>query len=207
MRKLAANDGGWSNSRSASAIPSPRKAQGTGQRSPLRQRERQAPLTRARNRAITSTGPTKDLRAALAQVNMAGIARPYWIASTDVGKFGSTLATFSPAFAAASVVGGELANLPLLVSSGVPSGTLYLVDAAGIAADAVGPTVAVSSNADLQMDSSPTMSSATPTATTAVSMFATNSSAVKAVAVFGAAKLRADAVAVVTGITTTTWAA
>lgn len=156
---------------------------------------------------ITSVGPSKDLRALLSGVNMAGIAKPYFVAAQDVGKFGSTLATFFPAFQAASAVGGELANLPLLVSSGVPAGTLYLVDAAGIAADAEPPTVTVSTNADLQMDSAPGSSSATPTAASMVSMFATNSTAVKAVSVFGAAKLRSDAVAAVTGITTTTWAA
>lgn len=156
---------------------------------------------------IASVGPTKDLRAALAAVNMAGIARPYWIAAQDVGKFASTLATFFPAFQAASSVGGELANLPLLVSSGVPNGTLYLVDAAGIAADAEPPTVAVSTNADLQMDTAPSGSSATPTAASMVSMFSTNSTAVKATAIFGSAKLRSDAVAVITSISSTTWAA
>jgi hypothetical protein len=40
-----------------------------------------------------------------------------------------------------------------------------------------------------------------------VSMYATNSIAVKAMAIFGAAKLRSDAVAVVNGITGSTWAA
>jgi hypothetical protein len=156
---------------------------------------------------ITSTGPTKDLRAALMAVNTVGIAKPYWIGSTDIGKLGSTLATFFPAFNACSAVGGELANLPFLVSSGVPSGTLYLVDGSGIAVDAYPPEISVSAEADLQMDTAPTGSSATPTAVSMVSMFGTNSIAVKAVAVFGAVKLRADAVAVVTGITSTTWAA
>jgi hypothetical protein len=156
---------------------------------------------------ITSTNPTKDVRSALQQGNLAGIARPYWIGAQDVGKFASTLSTYLYAFAAASAVGGELANLPFLVSSGVPSGTLYLVDGSGIAADALSPTIDVSSQADLEMNTAPTSSSATPTAASMVSMFGTNSTAVKAVAVFGAAKLRSDAVAVVTGITGTTWTA
>jgi hypothetical protein len=156
---------------------------------------------------VTSVSPNKDLRALLVAVNMAGIARPYFIASVDVGKFASSLPTFLPAFAAASATGGELCNLPLLVSSGVPAGTLYLIDGAGIAADAGPPEVTVSAEADVQMDTAPTGSSATPTPATMVSMYATNNVAVKAMAIFGAAKLRADAVAVVTGITTTTWAA
>ena len=65
---------------------------------------------------ITSTGPNKDLRAALTAVNSAGIARLYWLAAEDVGAFASTLATAWPGFAAASATGGELANLPMLVS-------------------------------------------------------------------------------------------
>jgi len=161
---------------------------------------------------ISSISPTKDLRAALAAVPSGGdVPRLYWIASEDVGKFGSTLSTAAtgPAFAAASAVGGELANLPLLISSGVPSGTLYLVDASGVAADAGPVTVDVSNQTDILMDSAPSgMNSATPSGTaTLVSMFQTDSTALRATAVFGAAKIRSNAVAVVTGITTTTWAA
>lgn len=158
---------------------------------------------------ITSVSPNKDLRAALTAVNSAGIAKLYWIASEDVGKFASTLSTAAagPAFAAASAVGGELANLPMLVSSGVPSGTLYLVDATGIAADGGPVTVDVSTEADVLMDTAPPMNSTTPTPSgSLVSMFQTNSTALKSVAIFGAQKIRSNAVAVVTGITSTTWA-
>jgi hypothetical protein len=156
---------------------------------------------------ITSTGPNKDLRAALTAVNSAGIARLYWLAAEDVAKFASTLATSWPAFLAASATGGEMANLPMIASSGVPSGTLYLVDATGIAADGGPVTVDVSTQADVLMDTAPSMNSTTPTAAAMTSMFQTNSTALKALAVFGAAKIRGNAVAVVTGITTTTWAA
>jgi len=159
---------------------------------------------------ITSVSPTKDLRAALAAVPSGGdIPRLYWIASEDVGKFGSTLAhaATGPAFGAASAVGGELANLPMLVSSGVASGTLYLVDASGIAADAGPVTVDVSNQSDILMDSAPSMNSTTPTAGSLVSMFQTDSTALRSVAIFGAAKIRSNAVSVITGINGTTWAA
>jgi hypothetical protein len=95
----------------------------------------------------------------------------------------------------------------MIASSGVPSGTLYLVDATGIAADGGPVTVDVSTQADVLMDTAPSMNSTTPTAAAMTSMFQTNSTALKALAVFGAAKIRGNAVAVVTGITTTTWAA
>jgi hypothetical protein len=160
--------------------------------------------------ATTSTGPTKDVRALLSAVDTAGvgsIAKLYFIGGTNVGKLGSTLATYFPAFTAVSATGGELANLPLVISSGLPVDELLLVDGSGIAADADAPEVSVSSEADLQMDSAPTGSSATPTSSSVVSMYATNSIAVRATAIFGAARLRADAVAVVNSISSTTWAA
>ena len=77
----------------------------------------------------------------------------------------------------------------------------------GIAADGGPVSVDVSVQADVLMDTAPSMNSTMPTAATLVNMFQTNSTALKAVAVFGAAKIRSNAVAVVTGITTTTWAA
>jgi HK97 family phage major capsid protein len=158
---------------------------------------------------ITSTAALADLRAALLAVTSGSLQRLYWVASTDVGKLASTLGDTKggPAFAAASAVGGELANLPLLVSSGVASGTLYLVDGAQIAANGEAPTIDISSQANIQMDAAPTMASDVPTATTTVSMFQTNSTALRSVAVLACQKLRNTAVAVVTGISASTWAA
>jgi hypothetical protein len=158
---------------------------------------------------ITSSGPLADLRAAMLAVTGGGLARPYWIASTDVGKLAATLGTTKSgaATAAASMVGGELANLPLLISSGCPAGTLYLVDAAQVAANGEAPTLAISTQADVQLDTVPNMDSSVPTAAAMTSMFATNSTALLSSALFACEKLRSTAVSVVTGITSTTWAA
>jgi hypothetical protein len=155
--------------------------------------------------AIASTSPLADVRAALSATNSVGQPRLYWCASPDTAKLGSTLATNAPAFAAVSATGGELANLPLLVSSGLADGTLALLDAGAIAANGEAPTVEVSTQADIQMDTAPTMNSTSPTPATMTSMFQTNSAALRATAVFGCQKLRADAVSVVTGISATTW--
>lgn len=157
---------------------------------------------------ITSTAPMPDLRAALLAVSGVAAPRPYWIAAQDVAKFGSTIGTAKTGapVAAASATGGELAGLPMLVSSGVPAGTLYLVDAAQVAVAAETPTIEVSTQADILMDTAPTGASDVPTAAQMVSMFETNSTALKATAIFGAEKLRSTAVAVVTGISSTTWA-
>jgi len=157
---------------------------------------------------ITSSAPMADLRAAMAAVNFVGQARPYWLAHPTTAGIMSTLtaAKGGAATNAASLVGGELANLPLLTSTGIAPGSLYLIDASGIVVDAMPPTVDVSSEADIQMDTAPTMDSTVPTATSMVSIFTTNSVAMLASAFFSALRLRANAIAVVNGINATTWA-
>ena len=95
-----------------------------------------------------------------------------------------------------SASGGELANLPAIVASGVPAVSLYLIDASGIAADAGPPTVEMSRQATVEMNTTPTGgASAVQT-----SLFQTNSVALRATAWFGAQVLRSGAVAVITGI-------
>jgi len=157
--------------------------------------------------AIASSGTTAidakaDLRDALLAVNTVGAAKLYWIAAPDVAKRASVLPTTdgADAFPAMSAMGGELANLPAIVSSGVPAGSLYLVDASGIAADGAGVTVAASRNATIEMDTAPTMDATVPTPAQMVSMFQTNSTALIANAWIAAQVLRSDAVAVITGI-------
>ena len=148
---------------------------------------------------VSATNAWADLRAALLQVSTAGpeLARPYALAAPDVAVRAAALATADGAqvFVAASPSGGEIANVPLLVSSGVPDGSLVIIDAAGIAVDAAAPTTEASQHADLLMRTDPTM----PAQMT--SMWQSNSTALKANAIFGAEILRPDAVAVVTGIT------
>jgi hypothetical protein len=158
---------------------------------------------------IASSTPMDDLRSALLQVSIGAGSRLYWIAATDVAIFGATLGSTKGGqpVSAASATGGELGNIPLLVAHGVPSGTLYLVDAAAIAVDAVAPSVDVSSQADILMDTAPGMASDVPTPAQMVSMFQTNSVALKATAIFGCEKSRSNAVAVVTGITSAKWGA
>jgi HK97 family phage major capsid protein len=143
-----------------------------------------------------------DLRTALLSVPAVGNAKLYWVCAPDVAKRASTLEGGGlDAFPAMSATGGEMANLPAIVSSGVPSGELYLVDASGIAADGGPATVGASNQAAILMDTAPVMSSATPTPAQMISMFQTNSTALKADAWIAAQVLRDDAVAVVTGIT------
>jgi len=117
----------------------------------------------------------------LLATNSIGSAKLYFIAAPNVAKMASALADASgvDAFPGMSPMGGELVNSPCLVSSAVPSGELYLIDASGFAADAGPVTVDASLQADVQMDTAPSMTSSGPTAASKVSMFATNSAALR----------------------------
>lgn len=77
--------------------------------------------------------------------------------------------------------GGTLLGTPVIVSNYVPAGIVALVNASDIyIADDGQVTVDASREATIQMDTAPTQSSVAPTATTGVSMFQTNSVAIRA---------------------------
>lgn len=156
---------------------------------------------------ITSTAPLADLRAAQLAVNSVGRARLYFCASPDVGKLASTVSTASGghAFQGASAAGGELAQLPFLIATGLSAGTLALIDASGVAAWGAAPTVDVSQAAALEMSSTPVGDSGMPAPASLVSMFQTNCTAMRAVCEIAAVRLHANAVSLITGISASTW--
>lgn len=156
-----------------------------------------------------SAGPTaanawKDLRTALLSLNLGEASKPYWISAPNVAVMAATLADSAGGAAfggAMTPQGGELCGQPCIVSSGVPAGELFLVDAARLAAN--GDTIAVRETTEgdmLMQDGSPPMSSATPTGSTMTSMWQTNSTGLQCDAIFGVQKFADDAVSVVTGI-------
>ena len=155
----------------------------------------------------TSTSPLADLRVLFAGVAADDMPRLYFIAHPSVCALAATIPTAKSgvAFAASGALGGTIAGVPLIASSGAPTGNLYLVDCAAIAAAAEAPTIAASSAATVQMDTAPTIASDVPTAASVVSMFQTDSTALLSTAVFAVEKLRSTAVAIVSGITSTTW--
>jgi hypothetical protein len=157
--------------------------------------------------AITSTGPMADLRAALAAVNTAQ-ARLYWLSSPDTASLAATLtaAKGGPATAAASPEGGSLVGLPLLVCSGLASGTLALLDATGCAVTATAPSVVPSAEGDVEMSTTPIGSGDAVTQTSMTSLYATNSIGLRCTCYFACQRLRTNAISLITGITATTWA-
>ena len=97
--------------------------------------------------------------------------------------------------------GGALFGLPAIVSEYVPTGIVALVNASDIyLADDGGISVDMSREASLQMDDAPTNNSATPTATSLVSMFQTNSVAFRAERTISWAPRRTSASAYLTGV-------
>lgn len=105
------------------------------------------------------------------------------------------------AFADVTVKGGTLAGLPLLVSAGAPASTLIAIDGANLARNTQDGRFAVdlSSAASLKMSDAPSGDSSVPTEETQVSLYQTESTAVKLVRELGYTMLRSNCVGYVSG--------
>lgn len=132
-----------------------------------------------------------DLKVLLDAVNVSGGGSLFWAMAVDVGN---RAALVNDGKGGMSPLGGEFINLPALVSSTIPAGTLRLVNAAAVAANADAINIEVSNQVDLLMRDDPEGAAAL------TSMFQTGSVALKAEVSFAAEKTRADAVAEITGI-------
>lgn len=114
--------------------------------------------------------------------NLLSVSGAFWVMSenTAIDLSMATNEVGAPAFPGVTPTGGTLAGLPVFTSQYVPVDStgpvvalikgdeIFLGDEGGI-------QVKTSDQATLQMDSAPTQNSITPTATTGVSMFQTNS--------------------------------
>ena len=164
--------------------------------------------------AITSTGNDADsIRAdvrALMATFVAANNPPtsgVWIMSSSTALALSLLVNplGQPEFSSVGMNGGTFLGLPIITSeyfSAVSAGGyVALVNASDIYfGDEGGVMVDVSREASLQMLDNPTNDSVTPTATSMVSMWQTNSVAFRAERVLNWAKRRASAVAVLDGV-------
>ncbi|MGR9399311.1 phage major capsid protein [Rhizobium leguminosarum] len=157
------------------------------------------------DRLVTSSTPTfaatdnhaADLKQMLDQVNT-GEGRLCWIAAPDVAN---SICLLNDPRGSASPEGlSEFLGLPFAVSPGLAAGTLVLLDGDRVLADIESLGVDVARHAALQMDNAPTNNSATPSATPVVSLWQTNSVALKISALFGVAAGTSDALALMTGI-------
>ena len=110
-----------------------------------------------------------------------------------------------PLFAGMTRVGGNILGIPVITSQYVPTDSnghiIAMVDADSLlVADDGGFTVDASREASLQMLDNPTNDVTTPTATSVVSMFQTDSIAIRAERYINWAKARSTAAAYVSGV-------
>lgn len=160
--------------------------------------------------ATTSSGTDADAVSTDVQAAMAGFIAANNAPTTGVWIMSATRALALSMMRNAlgqlenpglSMAGGTFAGLPVIVSEYVDTDQVYLVNASDIyLADEGGFAVDSSTEASLQMDDSPTQDSVTPTASTLVSMFQTNSVAIRAERTINWAKRRASAVQVLDAV-------
>jgi HK97 family phage prohead protease len=144
-----------------------------------------------------------DIRSLIAKYTAANnppTSGVFIMGSTTAGGLASlTNPLGQPEFASMSFTGGTLFGYPVIVSDYVPAGIVALVNASDIyLADDGEVSVDSSTEASLEMTDAPTGSSITPTATSLVSMYQTNSIAVRAERVLNWARRRTQSVAYLT---------
>ena len=138
-----------------------------------------------------------DIAQAFSDVEIGQEPKLYWVlnaalaASLSARLAGSVGWDLTPA-------GGKLAGVPAIISAGVPSGDLVLVDASRFAADSEAITLDRSTQASVQLQSSP--DSPSTGSTVQVSLWQQNKVGYKATRYFGLVALTDTAAAVITGM-------
>ncbi len=136
-----------------------------------------------------------DLKKLLDAVNTHGTGLLAWAMSPDVAN-GAVTSGIDAIAKNMTPLGGEMLGLPALVSNTVTAGTLRLINAGAIAANADEIYLDASGEADVQMVDNPSVGASS----VLVSMFQTNNVSLKAIVSFGAERTRDNAVAELTDI-------
>ena len=141
-----------------------------------------------------------DLAAALAGIETDAQSDIFVLVPAKIAKAWALTNTESgaPAFPEMGVLGGMIAGMRVIVTSGAADGTIVVADANQIAANAGGIELAKSTQADIQFDTVP--DSPTSAASVLQSLWQSNNVALRALRYFGAHKIGADAVAVIEGV-------
>jgi Phage capsid family len=138
-----------------------------------------------------------DLKTLLGAVNNSGAGQLFWCSSVSVAN---ALAAMEWPLGSVSPTGGELCQLPFLVSSAIPAGTLRLCNASAIAGNADVIDLALARQADIAMVDTTTMDTGGPVPAQMVSLWQSNMVAIRATISFAAEKIRSDAIAELVGI-------
>jgi Phage capsid family len=156
---------------------------------------------------ITASGPSAsnalfDLRGAMLQVNALGKPRPFWVLGENSAKMLASLASSDgvPVFAQTlGMTGGELFGAPAIVSGGIATDDIFLVEGSLVAANISAPSVVPGPSSDIEMADPATHDSITPTPTQLVSAFQANLMPFRGTVVYGALALRSNAICKIEG--------
>jgi HK97 family phage major capsid protein len=96
--------------------------------------------------------------------------------------------------------GGDVAGVEVITTGNMPDGVVALVDASGIALAEGDSALAVSTQSAIEMENAPTSDVVTPSATTQISLWQTNSVALRAERVMNWRRLRDNAVKYLEGV-------
>lgn len=157
---------------------------------------------------FASVGPTAadavaDVKQLLDAVQPTSESSLMFIMASDVQRAGATITNASGAFQFPNLTptGGDILGIPTMPSDQMIDGTMALIDATRIAGETGTIQVDASDHTTIEMlDAALVQDSTTGTGTSLVSMFQTNSVAIRALLDFDAQVVRENAVAEITGI-------
>ena len=156
-------------------------------------------ITSVASSGVTATGIRQDLRTLLSIVNSGSDSKLFWIVGRKIAEAWAVLQDVSgaQAFPNATVNGGSIGGVPVLVIDEATDGEIILIDASQVAAGTDGFTLSSSTEAVLDLS---TPGDLPPTASTAqTSLWAMNLVALKSERYIGAKLLRTDGAAKITG--------
>lgn len=147
---------------------------------------------------ITADAAAIDLRWLFRHAELTVESRPLLVCSPDVAIAASTLMDTGFTFPDMSPTGGSMCNVPCMVSDALAEGTLGLIDAAGLAGDALGLEIKSAKHANVQLESSP--DSPVSASTSFVNLWQRNLVGLMPQIYWGIERLRDNAFCKVTGI-------
>lgn len=140
-----------------------------------------------------------DCRYLFEQVALTAESRPLFVMSPDVARNAATLIdNTNLIFPDMGPQGGQMFNIPAMPVDGLSAGTLGLIDAAGLAGDALGVEIRSARHANIQLNDAP--DSPQTASTTFVNLWQNNLVALQPEVYFGVERLRTNAYAYVSGV-------
>lgn len=152
----------------------------------------------------TAAAAVADLKALLDAIAPKVESSPLLVMAPEVQRAAALLTNASGNFQFPNLtpIGGDIAGIPAMPSDEIGAGRVALMDATGIAGESGSVEIDASGQADIEMLATALLQDSTTgtPAASLVSMFQTNSVAIRATADFDAHRVRDDAVAVLTGV-------